>query len=157
MSTRHDDSRQRSLLRGGAESATVWLVLGKTARAMTTATDTLPDNLDALRALILAERAAHAAVVAERATIRDERDQLTARNAQLESTTASLQSVNAKLEDANARLEAIVAEIRRAHFGRKSERISADQLALALEEFETAAAKVEAEADKSNATPQSER
>jgi hypothetical protein len=51
---------------------------------MTTATDTLPDDLDALRALILAERAALAAVVAARATIRNERDQLTVRNAKLE-------------------------------------------------------------------------
>ena len=49
-----------------ADSATVWLVLAKTARAMTDVSNTLPNEIDALRALILAERAAHAAVIAER-------------------------------------------------------------------------------------------
>jgi hypothetical protein len=74
------------------------------------------------QALIRAERAAHAAVVAERNAISAERDTLTARN---------------------ARLEAIIQEIRRAHFGRKSERITDDQLAFALEELETSLAKAE--------------
>ena len=82
--------------------------------------DALPNDIDALRALILAERAAHTA----------ERDKLAARN---------------------EKLEQILAEIRRAHYGRKSERISDDQLALALDELETAAAKVEAEAEKADA------
>ena len=80
----------------------------------------LPGDIDALKALVTA-------VVIER-------DQLVERNTHLES--------------ANARLEQILAEIRRAHFGRKSERISDDQLTLALEELETAAAKVEAEVAK---------
>jgi hypothetical protein len=48
------------------ESATLWLVLGKTVRAMTDASNALPDEIDVLRALILTERAAHAAVIAER-------------------------------------------------------------------------------------------
>ncbi|HKD74746.1 MAG TPA: transposase, partial [Ktedonobacterales bacterium] len=72
----------------------------------------MPNDIDALRALIATVRADHAAVVSERDAILAERDQLAARN---------------------QRLEAIIAEIRRAHFGRKSERISDDQLALALE------------------------
>src|SRR4051812_46588993 len=103
MITRHDDSGARLMLHAPPESATLWLVLGKAGRAMTDLSDTLPDEMNALRALILAERAAHAA----------ERDKLAARN---------------------ERLEAIIAEIRRAHFGRKSERITDDQLSLALEE-----------------------
>jgi Transposase C of IS166 homeodomain len=64
-------------------------------------------RLDALRALLLAERASRAAIVAER-------DKLVVRN---------------------ERLEAIISEIRRAYFGRKSERITDDQLSLALEEL----------------------
>ena len=56
-----------------------------------------------------------------------------------------------KLAARNARLEAIIAEIRRAHFGRKSERITDDQLALALEELETSLAKAEAEDEKADA------
>ena len=105
--------------------------------------DALPDDIDALRALIVAERAAHAAAVlardtafAERNTITVERDLLNARNARLESM--------------NARLQQILAEIRRAHFGRKSERITDDQLALALDGLETSLAKTEAEAEKAD-------
>jgi transposase len=48
------------------------------------------------------------------------------------------------VERVNAKLEHIVAELKRAQFGRRSERITADQLALALDELETAAAKANA-------------
>jgi hypothetical protein len=127
MTARHDDSPARSMMRAAPESATLWLVLGKTAapkpaRTMTDVSDTLPDDTDALRALILAERAAHAAIVGERN----------------------------KLAARNERLEAIIKEIRRAHFGRKSERITDDQLALALEELETSLATAEAEDEKAD-------
>src|SRR5215475_11048524 len=127
MIVRHDDSPGRSMLHTGAESATVWLVFGETARAMTDVSNTLPNDIDALRALIATVRADHAAVVSERDAILAERDQLAVRNQ-----------------------EAIIAEIRRAHFGRKSERISDDQLALALEDLEAALAKDEAKDDKAD-------
>ena len=114
------------MLREPAESAILWLVFGKMGRAVTNAIDTLPNDMDGLRALILAERAAHSA----------ERDKLAARN---------------------ERLEAIIAEIRRAHFGRKSERITDDQLSLALEDLETALAKAEAEDEKADPALKTER
>jgi hypothetical protein len=41
-------------------------VFGKTHRATMDVSDTLPDDIDALRALLLAERASRAAIVAER-------------------------------------------------------------------------------------------
>ena len=125
-SLRQDDSPARTLLPVDGESADVG--------AMPTEPTALPDDIDALRALIAAERAAHLVVVIER-------DQLAERTS--------------KLETANARLEQILAEIRRAHFGRKSERIDDAQLALALEELETAAAKIEAEVAKTK--PKTER
>lgn len=134
MIPRHNDSPSLFELREGAESATVWLVLGKTATTMTDAAiDTLPTDIDALRALIVAERTVH---VAECAAHIAERDKLTARN---------------------ARLEAILAEIRRAHFGRKSERINDDQLALALEDLETSLGKAQAQDEKSDADLRAER
>ena len=133
ISTRHGDSPVRSQLREPSESATLWLVFGKTARTQMDTDDRLPDDLDALRALIAAERASHAV----------ERDHLAARNTQLE-------SANARLDAANARLQQILAEIRRAHFGRKSERIDDDQLALALEELETAHAKIDAKTEQAD-------
>jgi len=88
------------------------------------------------RALILAERAGHAIIVAERNAISAERDKLTTRN---------------------ERLEAIIKEIRRAHFGRKSECITDDQLALALDELETSLAKAEAEEEKADPALKTER
>jgi hypothetical protein len=69
------------MLHTQAESATLWLVLGKTARAMTDASIMLPNGIDALRTLILAERAAHAAVIVER-------DNLAVRNERLEAIIA---------------------------------------------------------------------
>ena len=89
----------------------------------------LPTDVEALHALIRAERSAHASVLAER-------DQLAIRN---------------------ATLEYLIAEIRRAHFGRKSERINDDQLALALEELETAAAREEAKDERTNPKLKQER
>jgi transposase len=89
---------------------------------MTTTADALPNDVSALRALILAERA---------------------ERAQLAERIAIVERVNAKLEH-------IVAELKRAQFGRKSERITDGQLALALDELETAAAKANAEAEKAD-------
>ena len=136
MSARHDDSASETLLHAPQESATLWLVLGTSARrepTMTDASEPLPNDIDALRALIAAERAAHASA---HAAVVAERDQLATRN---------------------ARLEAIIAAIRRAHFGRKSEKITDDQLALALDELETALAKTQAEEEKADRALKAER
>jgi transposase len=147
MIMRHDDSPCRSLLQRGGESVTAWLVFGEMAQSMTDVSniplngvdapnapfdaardvsDIRPNDVGALQALLDAARADHAAVVADHAAVVAERDQLAARN---------------------EKLEAMLAEMRRAMFGRKSERINDDQLALALEEIETALAKEEVETD----------
>ncbi len=89
--------------------------------------DALPDNLDTLRAVILAERAEKQLLIVERDGLAAERDQLSA---------------------ANDKLHHIIAVLRRARFGRKSERLSEEQLNLVLEELETASAKTEAEEEK---------
>jgi len=113
------------LLPSDAESACVRTM----TNAPTALIPELPDDIDALRALILTERAAHAAVVAERNTIAVERDLLSVRT---------------------EKLEQIVAEMQRARFGRSSEKISDDQFQLAFEALETAHAKVQAEAEKAD-------
>jgi transposase len=120
-SPRHDDSGAQSALEDASESVL--------SRSMITPADALPDDIGALHALILVERAERLAERAERAQF-------------AERITI--------LERLNTQLEHIVAELRRAHFGRKSERITDDQLALALDELETAAAKAEAEAEKAD-------
>jgi transposase len=94
--------------------------ISDTGAMITASPDALPDDLGALRAMIFAERAEKQLLIAER-------DQL-----------------NAAVD----KLHHIIAVLRRARFGRKSERLSEDQLNLALEELETASAKAEAEEEK---------
>ena len=153
-SPRHDDSALRKLLPEVTESAIMRVMTSDPTAMSAELSPELPGDIDTLRALIAAERAAHeaqwAAALAERNMIVVERDQLAARNASLETTTARLAATNATLESAHARLQQIVAEMRRARFGRKSERITDDQLALALEDLETAAAKIETETEKAD-------
>jgi hypothetical protein len=86
------------MMRASPESATLWLVLGKTvapkpARTMTNASDTLPCDIDALWALIRAERAAHATIVAERNAISAERDKLATRNERLDKIPAKVRVI----------------------------------------------------------------
>jgi hypothetical protein len=75
---RQDDSVDGTLLPDAAESEIV--------RAMTNAPTELPDDIDALKALVLAAREAHAAALAERNTIAVERDLLSVRTEKLEQT-----------------------------------------------------------------------
>ena len=82
----------------------------------------LPDDVAALQALLLAERA------------RAER-----------------------LSDQNERLRAILRELQRALFGRRSEKAVLDQLELALEDVEQAIAEAEAEEEKGDATLKASR
>src|SRR5208337_3270753 len=86
---------------------------------MTTALpEMLPCDPDALRAMILAERAGKRLLIEERDRLAVERDAIVLERDEL---TA-----------ANEKLHHLIAQLRRAHFGRKSERLSEDQLILAL-------------------------
>jgi transposase len=98
--------------------------------------DALPNDVDALRALVLAERVAKQLLIEERDGLVAECDELNA---------------------ANEKLHHIIAVLRRARFGRKSERLSEDQLALVLEELETDSAKAEAEDEKKDESLKRER
>jgi len=88
---------------------------------MTDSTNDLPDDIERLKAMLVAERAAHAA----------ERSRLVEQNDRLLHTLRQLQ---------------------RNHFGRKSERLSEDQLNLGLEDLETAIASGEAAQEMADAT-----
>jgi transposase len=93
------------------------------------APDSLPTNAAALRVLLLAERTRHGE---ELAAARGEAD-----HAQSEI----------------ARLMAIINELQRHRFGRRSERLDPDQLALALEDLEQMLAAAQAAAEKDDKTP----
>jgi transposase len=84
---------------------------------MTDSTDDLPDDIERLKAMLLAERAD-----------------------------------KARLANQNERLLHMLRQLRRNHFGRKSERLSEDQLSLGIEDLETAIASGEAAAEKAAAT-----
>jgi transposase len=93
---------------------------------MTRAPDSLPTDAQALRALLVGEREQHAA---ELAAARGEADR--------------------EIE----RLMAIIKELQRHRFGRRSERLDPDQLALALEDWEQTLAATEAAAEKDARAP----
>lgn len=83
---------------------------------MTIAPDTLPTDANALCALLLAERARHAAEVAQ---------------------------VRAAADEEIARLRQMILALQRHRFGRRAERLDPDQLALALEDLEQTLAALE--------------
>jgi transposase len=90
---------------------------------VTTHADTLPTDPEVLRALLLAERARHAEAIAR---IAQERDAAVGES---------------------ARLRAIIQELQRHRFGRRSEQLDPDQLALGLEDTEQALSAAEAKED----------
>jgi transposase len=84
---------------------------------MTDSINDLPDDIEQLKAMLLAER-----------------------------------SEKARLASHNERLLHMLRQLRRNHFGRKSERLSEDQLNLGLEDLETAIASGEAGVEKADTT-----
>jgi len=89
---------------------------------MTDSADDLPDDIERLKAMLIAERAE-----------------------------------KARLTDQNERLVHMLRQLRRNHFGRKSEKLDEDQLNLGLEDLETAIASGEAVGERNNATLASSR
>jgi len=96
------------------------LILWYESPIMSLDPDVLPDDVDTLRAALVATQAA---LVAERA----ERQ---------------------RLEERNERLEHFLQQLRRMQFGKRSEKLDPDQLNLALEDIEQAVALCQAEAEK---------
>ena len=94
----------------------------------------LPDDAETLKAMILAARAENARLDAERQRLGHAGQVLAAEVARL---TAQ-----------NERLDHIVSVLRRAQFGRRSERISEEQIELALDDVETSFGVEDAAAEK---------
>ena len=103
----------------------------------------LPDDVALLKAMILARRNEADAARAETARI-------DAEHARLAREHAALADEVDRLTAQNERLDHIIAVLRRAQFGRSSERISDDQLNLALEDVETAHGADDAKAEQAN-------
>ena len=110
---------------------------------MEPAPEALPDDLAALRALLLLERA--------------ERLRADAAAARLQTEAAELQREVARLTVLTERLDHIIAQLRRLQFGKRSEALDPDQLKLGLEDLESAAAEVEAEEEQTDPALKAER
>ena len=93
---------------------------------MIAVSEALPDDIEALKALVLSART-----------------ELAAKDAEL-----------ARVQDANERLWETLRQLRREQFGRKSEKLDPDQLSLAMEETEQAIAETGSTEETSDATPQ---
>ena len=102
----------------------------------------LPQDIESLRALILAERAVNA----------NETTRLEAERQRLAHEGQVLSIEVDRLTARNERLDHIIAVLRRTQFGRKSERLDADQIELALEDVQTALAAEDAAAEKAQPT-----
>jgi transposase len=96
----------------------------------------LPDDIDALKALVLAAHAANAKL----AVSRDH----------LAQTRTILATEMVRLTAPNERLDHIISVLRRALFGRSSERIMDDQLKLALDDVEVVIAAEDRQAENAH-------
>jgi transposase len=96
---------------------------------MHSAPEPLPNDVAALRTMLVAARAERDAVRAEKAQLAAECDQLASQN---------------------DRLRHLIRQLQRLQFGRRSERLDTDQLALALEDVEQAIAEIEAQQEKAD-------
>ena len=76
---------------------------------------------------------------------------LSAENARLKALLAQTQAALAEVEEARRRLEVIVGELRRDKFGAKSEKLSANQCNLPLEDVEIAQGVLDAAQEKAEA------
>ncbi len=94
-----------------------------------TTPDTLPDDLTALRALVLTAWAERDAERAEKGRLIEERDQLAGQN---------------------DRLRHLLRQLQRMQFGQRSEKLDPDQFNLGLEDLEQAIAAGEAEQEKAD-------
>lgn len=87
----------------------------------------------------------------------DSTDDLPHDIARLKAIILAERSEKARLADQNERLLHMLRQLRRNHFGRKSEKLSEDQLNLGLEDLEAVIASGEAAAEKADATRKRER
>src|SRR5690606_17715551 len=97
---------------------------------MTDSTGSLPDDIERLKAMLRAEQREKRQIASERDAAIAERDRMSAQN---------------------ERLLHMLRQLRRHHFGRKSEKLAEDQLNLGLEDLETAMASGEAGVEKADA------
>ncbi|KRB27730.1 hypothetical protein ASE05_31775 [Mesorhizobium sp. Root172] len=108
---------------------------------MTSSASALPDDVDTLKATVVA-------MISEKADLQDE-------TAELKAEIVRMATVNDRAETRIADLHAIIKRLERAQFGRSSEKLDVDQQAFAFDEVQTGLGAIEAELEA--AKPASER
>jgi transposase len=118
--------------------------------AMALSLDDLPNDVEKLKAMLFAISTETEAARAQTEAALAEKAKLAIERTRLEHEHAVLSAEVERVKQQNERLEHIVNVLRRAHLGRKSERISAEQMALALEDVETSFGADDGIAEKKN-------
>jgi transposase len=118
--------------------------------AMALSLDDLPNDVEKLKAMLFAISTETEAARVQTEAALAEKAKLAIERTRLEHEHAVLSAEVERVKQQNERLEHIVNVLRRAHLGRKSERISAEQMALALEDVETSFGADDGIAEKKN-------
>src|SRR5260370_27948644 len=121
---------------------------------MDVAADTLPDDVETLKAMILADQAKLAAATRLAAEAEATRLELVAQleeNKVLEAERIRLGEIVDTLTAQAERYEHIIAQLRRLTFGKRSEQMDKDQLQLSLEDLQQGLAEIEGEEEKADA------
>ena len=113
----------------------------------------LPEDVGALKALLVAARAETAAIQARNLALEQESTSLTRARSVLEAEIATLQAINATADERIARLTSIIKMFERARYGKRSEKLRIDpledeQYGFVFDEIRTGLAEIRAELDK---------
>ncbi len=109
--------------------------------------DTLPDDVETLKAIILAARAEQAALEEIEAELEAQLEENKLLNAERIRLGEIVETLTAQAE----RYEHIIAQLRRLTFGKRSEQMDKDQLQLSLEDLQQGLAEIEGEEEKADA------
>jgi transposase len=113
---------------------------------MDVAADTLPDDVETLKAMILAARAEQAALEEIEAELEAQIEE----NKVLRAERIRLGEIVDTLTAQAERFEHIIAQLRRLTFGKRSEQMDKDQLQLSLEDLQQGLAEIEGEEEKAD-------
>lgn len=112
---------------------------------MTNGASALPDDIDTLKAMLVA-------MASEKAELQTEAGQLRGETADLKAEIVRMATLNERAEERIANLHMIIKQLERARFGRSSERLDGDQQAFAFDEILTGLGVIEAELEAARPT-----
>ncbi|RWP30322.1 IS66 family transposase [Mesorhizobium sp.] len=117
---------------------------------MTNSASALPDDVDTLKAMLVA-------MASEKAELQTEAGQLRGETAELKAEIVRMATLNERAEERIANLHVIIKQLERARFGRSSEKLDADQQAFAFDEVQTGLGAIEAELEAARSTGERRR